>query len=180
MIAVAVVEWKVVKIMSKITTILYFLSVNKVIVKAPFEIIRETPKCYFTHNGVRYLKSQIGVPTLRSASSYPYIELVMVDADEQTLRSELSKALFKMNTELAPKFVRLDVIDDELTHYDERFLHTAYLVNPDEEKLEFLKSKIEHRYDEDGDEDFKDFSKIWDFINENFVTLNIETFNIYW
>lgn len=166
--------------MSNITTILYYLADNKVIVKVPFEIVQETPKCYFTANNVRYLKSQIGVPMLRSASSYPYIELVMVDADEKTLRKELSKALFKMNTKLAPKIIRLDVIDDELTHYDERFLHTAYLVNPDEEKLDLLKTKVERRYEDDGDEDFKDFSKIWNFINENFVTLNIETFNIYW
>jgi hypothetical protein len=61
-----------------------------VIAKVPFEIVRETEKCFFTEHG-RYLKSEIGEPILRSVTNYPYIELTMIDADEKTLREELSK-----------------------------------------------------------------------------------------
>lgn len=73
-----------------ITIIIYTFDTNKVIVKVPFEIVRETEKCFFTEHG-RYLKSEIGMPMLKSATNYPYIELVMVDANEETLREELSK-----------------------------------------------------------------------------------------
>lgn len=73
-----------------ITIIIYTFHSNKVIVKVPFEIVRETEKCFFTEHS-RYLKSEIGEPVLRSATAYPYVELVMVDADEKTLREELSK-----------------------------------------------------------------------------------------
>ena len=74
-----------------ITSIVYVFHGNDVIVKVPFEIVRETEKCFFTKNGCRYLKDQIGKPYLRSATQYPYIELVMVDATEKTLRDGLSK-----------------------------------------------------------------------------------------
>ena len=73
-----------------ITIIIYTFHNNKVIAKVPFEIVRETKKCFFTEHG-RYLKSEIGEPILRSVTNYPYIELTMVDADEKTLREELSK-----------------------------------------------------------------------------------------
>ena len=74
-----------------ITSIVYAFHNNEVIVKVPFEIVRETGKCYFTKSGCRYLKCEIGKPYLKSATTYPYIELVMVDADEGALRDGLSK-----------------------------------------------------------------------------------------
>lgn len=74
-----------------ITSIVYAFHNNEVIVKVPFEIVRETEKCFFTKNGCRYLKDEMGKPFLKSKTQYPYIELVMVDADEETLRDGLSK-----------------------------------------------------------------------------------------
>ena len=74
-----------------ITSIVYTFHNNKVIVKVPFEIVKETERCYFINGGYRYLKSEIGKPFLKSATTYPYIELVMVDATEETLRAGLSK-----------------------------------------------------------------------------------------
>lgn len=74
-----------------ITSIFYTFHNNKVIAKVPFEIVRETEKCFFTKNGCRYLKDEIGKPFLKSKTQYPYIELFMVDADEKTLRDGLSK-----------------------------------------------------------------------------------------
>ena len=74
-----------------ITIIVYAFHNNEVIVKVPFEIVKETEKCYFTKNGCRYLKDEIGRPIFKSPTQYSYIELVMVDADEGTLRDGLSK-----------------------------------------------------------------------------------------
>lgn len=74
-----------------ITSIVYTFHDNKVIVKVPFEIVKETDKCYFTKNDCRFLKWEIGKPFLKSKTTYPYIELVMVDADEEALRDGLSK-----------------------------------------------------------------------------------------
>lgn len=74
-----------------ITSIVYTFHNNEVIVKVPFEIVRETEKCFFTKSGCRFLKWEIGKPFLKSATTYPYIELVMVDATEETLRAGLSK-----------------------------------------------------------------------------------------
>ena len=74
-----------------ITSIVYTFHDNRVIVKVPFEIVKETDKCYFTKDGCRFLKWEIGEPFLKSKTTYPYIELVMVDADEVTLRDGLSK-----------------------------------------------------------------------------------------
>ena len=73
-----------------ITIGLYAFHDHKVFIKVPFKIVKETDKCFFTEHG-RYLKSEIGYPMLRSATTYPYIELVMVDADEKTLREKLSQ-----------------------------------------------------------------------------------------
>lgn len=73
-----------------ITIGVYSFYSGKVIIKVPFEIIKETEKCYFT-KGCRFLKEEIGKPILKSTTTYPYIELVMVDADEETLREGLSK-----------------------------------------------------------------------------------------
>ena len=72
-----------------ITTIIYAFHGNDTVVKVPFEIIKETEKCFFTKHG-RYLKSEINVPILRSSTAYPYIELVMVDATDEVLREKLS------------------------------------------------------------------------------------------
>lgn len=74
-----------------ITSIYYLFDSHKVIIKAPFKIVKETEKCFFTENGSRYLKDDIGKPFLKSPTQYPYIELVMIDADEQDLKDGLSK-----------------------------------------------------------------------------------------
>lgn len=73
-----------------ITSALYLFSTNKVIIKVPFEIKKETEKCYFTKES-RYLKSEIGKPILKSPTIYPYIELVMIDASEDILRQRLAQ-----------------------------------------------------------------------------------------
>ena len=73
-----------------ITTIIYSFYYDKVIIKTPCEIKKETDKYYCTKDK-RHLKTNIGKPILKHNSNYPYIKIVMIDADEQTLKNELSK-----------------------------------------------------------------------------------------
>lgn len=72
-----------------ITSIYYTFHNRKVILRV-YNIVKETENCFFTKNG-RYFKSEIGEPVLKSRTAYPYIELVMVDADLETLKTTLSK-----------------------------------------------------------------------------------------
>lgn len=72
-----------------ITIAVYYIQNGHVVIKKPFEVERETPKCLFTKDA-RYLKSELNIPKLKSSTIYPYIEVVMVDADEQTLRDVLA------------------------------------------------------------------------------------------
>lgn len=78
-----------------ITTAYYSFYYNKVYIDKPCEVERETNKCYFTKNG-RYLKSDIGNPVLRYPTSYPYIEIIMIDANESILRRELGRWFIDM------------------------------------------------------------------------------------
>lgn len=73
-----------------ITSAFYLFATNRVIIQDPFEIQSETEKCYFT-KGRRHLKSEIGKPIFKSPTTYSYIELVMIDADEETLRQRLAQ-----------------------------------------------------------------------------------------
>ena len=71
-----------------ITTGKYLFSCDDIIIRKPIEIIKETEKCFFTKRG-RYLKSEIGIPILKSSTGYPYIEVVMVDANEEELKQKI-------------------------------------------------------------------------------------------
>lgn len=72
-----------------ITIGVYTFHNNETIIQGPLEVIKETEKCYFTTQ-YRFLKSEINVPILKSTTSYPYIELVMVDANQIDLKRGLS------------------------------------------------------------------------------------------
>lgn len=73
-----------------ITSAVYLFHTNQVIIKNKFEIIEETKAYYYT-KGRRYPKLEIGKAILKSATTYPYIEIFMVDEDEERLREELSR-----------------------------------------------------------------------------------------
>lgn len=73
-----------------ITSAVYLFYTNQVIIKDQFEIIKETKSYYYT-KGRRYPKSEIGRAFLKSATTYPYIEIFMVDEDEERLREELNR-----------------------------------------------------------------------------------------
>lgn len=83
--------------------------------------------------------------------------------------------------ECGSNIVRVDIVDDDYSHDEDRIIDTFYLVNPDAELLEELQKKIDARYDgEDGEDYIEDYTEIIDFINEHFETVHIETKEIEW
>ena len=72
--------------------------------------------------------------------------------------------------------VRVDIVDND-TSLADRLQDTFYLVDPDEAKLQELKTLVENRF-ETGD--IEDYSDVVDFIERNFYTTDIETVEIRW
>lgn len=79
-----------------ITSIFYDFDSNKITISEPYEITKETEKCYFyerKYGNGRILKNEVGKVLNRSAygGNSSYLQLTMIDADERKLREELSK-----------------------------------------------------------------------------------------
>ena len=79
-----------------ITNIFYEFDSNKVTVENPYEVIKETEKCYFYKHEFgtgRILKDEVGKVLKRRAygGNSSYLQLTMIDTDERKLREELSK-----------------------------------------------------------------------------------------
>lgn len=83
------------------------------------------------------------------------------------------------------KLIKLEIVDND---WQDTY-NTYLLVNPNASKLATLKQMVEHRFDTDGltdeeiaeKENFCDniWDRITDFINENFVVLEMdETYEI--
>lgn len=81
------------------------------------------------------------------------------------------------------RIIRLDIVDND-TSSVEAMQGTFYLLNPNEEKLEKLKQKIENRFldHENGIKNpfIDNFSAIIDFIEHNFTTINVEKILVLW
>lgn len=71
-------------------TIAYYYFNNNRVSFLTKKIEKETDKCYFADRR-RYSKDEIGIPLIKYISNYPYIELVMIDANEEDLRDGLAK-----------------------------------------------------------------------------------------
>ena len=80
------------------------------------------------------------------------------------------------------KIVVLNIIDSD--DYNMSTLDTFYLVNPDENRLYELREMIEHRFEDDRagkDNRFLgNFGAIYDYVSENFKTLDVKEFDIEW
>lgn len=79
-----------------IITIIYNFDYQMVVIHGPYEITKETEKCYFfkdEFSNRKILKSEIGQIRERSAygGSPPYLQLSMIDINEKALRENLSK-----------------------------------------------------------------------------------------
>lgn len=65
---------------------------NYYIIK-PFPVVSETEKCYWSGEkcGVRILKEEVGKVKHLSTTSYPYLEVAMIDATETELKEKLAE-----------------------------------------------------------------------------------------
>lgn len=80
------------------------------------------------------------------------------------------------------RIVRLDIADSDEGYTD--LLGTFYLINPDTEKLNWFKAKMASRFDDemnDIENPFSDtFDRVYEFIENNFETVEIETERAEW
>lgn len=75
----------------------YGLYNNVIYIEEPFEVKKETEKYYWsgmTKSGAaagnRILKEEIGIVKHLSRTSYPYLEVAMIDATEQEVKERLA------------------------------------------------------------------------------------------
>ena len=76
-----------------ITIVIYSFYHDRVIIKVPFEIVRETEKCYFVKDGngeYRFIKAEIGKPIMKNFTDHPHIMLTMIDTDANTMKQVLA------------------------------------------------------------------------------------------
>lgn len=80
---------------------------------------------------------------------------------------------------MTENIIRVDIIDNEPENPKSRILETYYLINPNRDKLEALRKAIEQRLDDENSE-YKGLWDIREYINKNFLTLDIERMEIEW
>ena len=80
---------------------------------------------------------------------------------------------------MTENIIRVDIIDNEPENPKNRVLETYYLLNPNRDKLEALRKAIEERLDDENSE-YKGLWDIREYINKNFLTLDIERMEIEW
>lgn len=80
---------------------------------------------------------------------------------------------------MTENIIRVDIIDNEPKNPKNRVLETYYLLDPNRDKPEALRKAIEERLDDESSE-YKGLWDIRDYINKNFLTLDIERTEIKW
>ncbi len=80
---------------------------------------------------------------------------------------------------MTENIIRVDIINNEPENPKNRVLETYYLLDPNRDKLEALRKAIEQRLD-DENSDYKGLWDIREYINKNFLTLDIERMEIEW
>jgi hypothetical protein len=80
---------------------------------------------------------------------------------------------------MTENIIRVDIIDNEPENPKNRVLETCYLLNPNRDKLDALRKAIEQRLDDENSE-YKGLWDIREYINKNFLTLDIERMEIEW
>ena len=80
---------------------------------------------------------------------------------------------------MVENIIRVDIIDNEPENPKNRVLETYYLLNPSRDKLEALRKAIEERLHDENSE-YKGLLDIREYINKNFLTLDIERMEIKW
>lgn len=80
---------------------------------------------------------------------------------------------------MTENIIRVDIIDNEPENPKNRVLETYYLLDPNRDKLDALRKAIEQRLDDENSE-YKGLWDIREYINKNFLTLDIERMEIEW
>lgn len=77
--------------------------------------------------------------------------------------------------------IKFNICDTDPEKPSEKILSSWYLVDPDMDKLEELKAKLQRRIEAvDDNEEFEGIWDIEDFILNNFETIEIEDFDVPW
>lgn len=80
---------------------------------------------------------------------------------------------------MVENIIQVDIVDNEPENPKSRILETYYLLDPNRDILETLRKAIEQRLDNENSE-YKGLWDIRDYINKNFLTLDIERTEIKW
>jgi len=79
------------------------------------------------------------------------------------------------------KIVKFNIYDTQPEKESERILSSFYLVDPDMEKLEELKKKLQRRSENiDADEEFEGIWDIEDYVLNHFKAIEIDVFEVPW
>lgn len=79
------------------------------------------------------------------------------------------------------KIVKFNIYDTQPEKESERILSSFYLVDPDMEKLEELKKKLQRRLENiDADEEFEGIWDIEDYVLNHFKAIEIDVFEVPW
>lgn len=80
-----------------------------------------------------------------------------------------------------PNIIRVDIVDNEPQEDIGRVLATYYLVNPDKEKLEEIKKRVESRFETEDDEPTVGcICEIEDDFKNSFEMITLDTVEIEW
>lgn len=81
----------------------------------------------------------------------------------------------------SPNVVRVDFVDTDPQPDIGRVLVSYYLINPDMEKLDKIKKRVEARFDTENDEPLIGcIDEIEDELRKNFQMLSLDTIEINW
>ena len=79
------------------------------------------------------------------------------------------------------KIVKFNICDTDPEKPSEKILSSWYLIDPDMDKLEELKKRLQHRLENvDADDEFEGIWSVDDYIYKNFETVNIDVFEVPW
>ena len=74
----------------KIIRMTYSFWFDRLYISKPFKVIKETEKCYYIDDTYRYLKSEVGEPIIKYCNDDPYVDLKMIDTDEETMKKVMA------------------------------------------------------------------------------------------
>ena len=79
------------------------------------------------------------------------------------------------------RIVKFNICDTDPEKPSEKILSSWYLIDPDMDKLEELKKRLQHRLENvDADDKFEGIWSVDDYIYKNFETVNIDVFEVPW